>query len=147
MAAPGRKSALNRCQSVRQGQRPQTGKPVGLRPPLLIPPAPTLLYWLRAARTARRFVARPRARHLRPMQPPGASLQNSVTCGPRRPGFPIKPGSGRKNGPKPGTDVGEKNTLTSTKCPSGRVGIHFNKAGKSSRKKAVKSGGKVRPSV
>uniref|UniRef100_UPI0036DC817E hypothetical protein n=1 Tax=Photorhabdus sp. RM322S TaxID=3342825 RepID=UPI0036DC817E len=65
------KSALNRCRSVRQGQQPQTGKSVGLRPPQFITPAPTPLHWLRAARTALRSVARPRARHLRPVQPPG----------------------------------------------------------------------------
>ncbi|PHM35998.1 hypothetical protein Xmau_04399 [Xenorhabdus mauleonii] len=44
-------------------------------------PAPTLLHWLRAARS-RRLLARSRARHLRPVQPPqGASLeQNPLSC-------------------------------------------------------------------
>ncbi|EQB98839.1 hypothetical protein B738_21860, partial [Photorhabdus temperata subsp. temperata M1021] len=54
---------------------------------------------------------------------------------PRRHGFPIRPGSGRKNGAKPDTDIGEKNALTSAKCPSGRVGMFFNRAGKSGGEK------------
>ncbi|WP_233973574.1 hypothetical protein [Pectobacterium versatile] len=48
-------------------------------------PAPTLLHWLRPARS-RRLLARSRARHLRPVRPPpGASPFNILSCGLRQP--------------------------------------------------------------
>ncbi|MEQ9897701.1 hypothetical protein [Pectobacterium parmentieri] len=48
-------------------------------------PAPTPLHWLCPARS-RKLLARSRARHLRLVRPPpGASLLNIVSCGPRQP--------------------------------------------------------------
>ncbi len=48
-------------------------------------PAPTPLHWLCPARS-RRLLARSRARHLRPVRPPpGASLLDLLSCGPRQP--------------------------------------------------------------
>ncbi|MEH0833329.1 hypothetical protein [Pectobacterium cacticida] len=60
---------------------------------LYLAPAPTPLHWLRPARN-RPLLARSRARHLRPVRPPpGASLLNFLSCGPRQPApgrrFPV----------------------------------------------------------
>ncbi len=88
-------------------------------------PRPTLLHWLRPARS-RRLLARSRTRHLRPVRPrerglPAEKLHLRASPARTRPtrvsgadklhrrhGFPIKPGSGRQSGAKPGADVGEK---------------------------------------
>ncbi|WP_161569003.1 MULTISPECIES: hypothetical protein [Pectobacterium] len=52
---------------------------------LHLAPAPTLLHWLRPARS-RKLLARSRARHLRPVRPPpGASPFNILSCGLRQP--------------------------------------------------------------
>nr|WED69457.1 hypothetical protein PJ912_06350 [Pectobacterium colocasium]WED69464.1 hypothetical protein PJ912_06390 [Pectobacterium colocasium] len=52
---------------------------------LYLAPAPTPLHWLCPARS-RRLLARSRARHLRPVRPPpGASLLDLLSCGPRQP--------------------------------------------------------------
>ncbi|WP_167405362.1 hypothetical protein [Photorhabdus bodei] len=58
-------STLTRCRSVRQGQQPrrQASKLAAV-----YCPRPTLLHWLRPARS-RRLLARLRTRHLRPIRP------------------------------------------------------------------------------
>ncbi|WP_338659289.1 hypothetical protein [Pectobacterium araliae] len=83
LAAQAPASSFSKHQ--RQRQQNKGCRPAASAEGLHLTPAPTLLHWLRPARS-RRLLARSRARHLRPVRPPpGASLFNVLSCGLRQP--------------------------------------------------------------